>query len=352
MGLDAEPVLPPAMIDDIIAGNVRNSIGNIARVAGLAAGMPDSVPALTVDRQCASSLEALSIAAGRVDSGGFDAILVGGVESASRCPWLLEKTPRAFSYAEPRPYEVLLAPESTGNASMGETAEILADEFNLTREQLDAFACQSHGKAAEASRTGAFSDEICPLDAIERDECIRPDTTAEGLAKLRPVFRKNGSVTAGNSSPLNDGASSALVLSARKVKELHVKPDAFVRGIQTVGLDPNRMGLGPALTIPKLLHECGLGCDDIDLFEINEAFAAQMLATLEHLKTRSNITIPPGKLNVHGGAIALGHPLGATGLRLVVTLVHALRRRGKKRGIAALCAGGGQGMGVLVELPD
>jgi acetyl-CoA C-acetyltransferase len=345
-GLDA------SQLADVIVGCVRNGIGNIGRVASLSAGIPEHVPAMTVDRQCASSMEALAVAACRVHAGHSSALLVGGVESASRSPWLFERTGRAYAYFEPKPFSILLSPKSTGNLPMGETAEMLADEYGLSRDALDSMAQESHRKAADATAQGRFAAEISPVDELDRDESVRPDTTYASLAELKPVFRKGGRLTAGNSSPLNDGAASCLVMSRTQAEAVGVKPDALLRGIHTVGLDPNRMGLGPALVIPNLLREFGLGETDIDLYEINEAFSSQVLAVLAHLEQESNIRIAPDKLNIHGGAIALGHPLGATGLRLIVTLASALKQRGQKRGIAALCVGGGQGMGALVEIPD
>lgn len=338
------------MLVDVIVGNVRNSIGNIARVTALHAGLDESLPAATVDRQCASSMEALSIAACRVLAGGEGAVLVGGVESASLAPWLFEKTTRPYAYMEPRPFDILMSPPSYGNVPMGETAEILADEFGLTREAMDRFSADSHEKAAEARANGAFDDEICPIASIAADESIRAETTVQSLATLRTVFRKEGRLTAGNSSPLNDGATSCVVMTQSTAEALGIEPDALLLGIDTIGLDPRRMGLGPALTIPRLLSEFSLAIDDIDLVEINEAFSAQVLAVLAHLKSQSGIVVPKEKLNVNGGAIALGHPLGATGLRLVVTLVNTLKRRSLNRGVASLCVGGGQGMSAMVSL--
>lgn len=334
-------------VDEVIVGNVRNSVGNIARVAALEAGLPEDVPAMTVDRQCASSMEALVLGAQRIAVGGARAVLVGGVESASRSPWLFEKTPRAYSYFEPRPYKIRMAHEACGDPPMGETAEILADEFMITREEMDAFALRSHELAIAARERGETAAEIVPGEQ-PADECPRADTTLEKLAKLKPAFRKDGRVTAGNSSPLNDGAASAIVMSRAVAEREGVRPDAYLLGAATVGLDPRRMGLGPALVIPQLLAEHGLSVKDVDLFEINEAFATQVLAVLRHLE-QHDCAIPQEKLNVNGGAVAIGHPLGCTGLRLVVTLVNALRARNLKIGVAALCIGGGQGMGVVVK---
>jgi acetyl-CoA C-acetyltransferase len=342
------------MPDDVLVGNVRNSIGNIARVGALAAGLPDSVPAATVDRQCASSLEAVALAAARIQAGLADAILAGGVESASRCPWLFEKTARPFAYQEPRPHRVRLATDDAGDPPMGEIAELLADEFAISREEMDAFAVASHRSAAAAQDASAFAAELLPLElpgrrgeavTVATDETIRPDTSSEQLAALRPAFRADGRVTAGNSSPLSDGAAACVVASRAACDRHGWTPDAWLTGLVTVGLAPPRMGMGPALAIPRLLDACALELADIDLFEINEAFAAQILAVLRQ------VDVPRDRLNVHGGAVALGHPLGATGLRLLATMAHALQRQGARRGLVSLCVGGGQGMAALLERP-
>ncbi|MCA8914926.1 MAG: thiolase family protein [Planctomycetes bacterium] len=339
-------------IDEVIAGCVRNGIGNIARVAALKAGIDDSVPAVTVDRQCASSLEALQIAAAKISSGLAERVLVSGVESASRGPWFMEKTSRPYAYAEPQPYRIRLSTDEIGDPSMGETAELLADEFNITRQQMDAFAFESHARAAAATQKEAFAAEIVPLpprrkqrEQVRQDETVRADTDLAKLAKLTPVFREDGRVTAGNSSPLSDGASACLAASLPALEKDRLAPDALLLGISTVALDPKRMGMGPALAIPKLLAAHGLSPGDLDLYEINEAFAAQILAVNRELN------LPTDRLNVHGGAIALGHPFGATGIRLVATLINAMKQRGAKRGVASLCIGGGQGMAALFELP-
>jgi acetyl-CoA C-acetyltransferase len=337
-------------VDEVLVGCVRNGIGNIARVAALQAGIDESVPATTIDRQCASSLEALRIAAAHINAGMAQRLIVGGVESSSRCPWLLDKTARPFAYAEPKPFRIRMSIDDAGD-NMGETAEILADEFSITREQMDGFALASHTRAAKAAESGAFEAEILPLpprgkqtEAILEDETIRADSTLPKLAKLPPAFRKDGRVTAGNSSPFTDGASACYVASLHALEKDGVKPDAILRAINVVALEPRRMGMGPALAIPALLDECGLKASDIDLFEINEAFAAQVLAV------NTKLNLPADILNVNGGAIALGHPFGATGIRLIATLTNALKQQGGKRGIASLCIGGGQGMAVLIEL--
>ena len=338
--------------DEVIAGCVRSGIGNVARVAALQAGIDVAVPAVTVDRQCASSLEALQIAAAKIGTGLADRVLVGGVESASRGPWFMEKTSRPYAYAEPQPYRIHLSTDEIGDPSMGETAELLADEFNITREQMDAFAVESHARAAAAAQKDGFAPELVPLppqgrqrEEVRHDETVRADTDLSKLAKLPPAFRDNGRVTAGNSSPLSDGASACIAASLPALEMDGLAPDALLLGMTTVALNPKRMGMGPALAIPRLLEAHGLKQGDVDLYEINEAFAAQILAVNHELK------LPTEQLNVHGGAIALGHPFGATGIRLVATLVNAMKQREAKRGVVSLCIGGGQGMAALFELP-
>lgn len=339
-------------VDEVIAGNVRNSIGNVTRVSALEAGIPVEIPAMTVDRQCASGLEALVVAAAKINASLADTVLVGGVESASRCPWFMEKTSRAWSYAEPRPYPIRMSTPEVGDPPMGETAEILADEFGVTRKEMDEFAAESHRRAAEADEAGLFGEEIVPLEIPQRkgepyrhvtDETVRAETNVDALSKLPPVFRKDGRVTAGNSSPLTDGAAATLVLSKNAIEKSGTAPDAWLRASSVIGLDPSRMGLGPVEAIRRLLDSADLTQDDIDLWEINEAFAAQILAVNRELR------IPSEKLNVNGGAIALGHPLGASGMRLVVTMVHLLKQRGLRRGVVSLCVGGGQGVAALIE---
>ncbi|MEQ8818703.1 MAG: thiolase family protein [Sumerlaeia bacterium] len=355
-GLEASLTTP----EEIIAGSVRNGTGNIARVAGLAAGFPQDVPAMTIDRQCASSMEALATACAKLNSGMAERILVGGVESSSRAPWLYDRTARPYAYAAPAPHRIRMAPDDEHDLPMGETAEILADEYGIRRQEMDAYAVKSHTRAAEVALAvwqkeygdtyrWLFEEEkdIQTLD-IPKDECIRPDTTVAKLSKLRPAFRPDGTVTAGNSSPLNDGAASCYALSREFASKQNLVVDAWVTGVATVALDPRRMGMGPAYAIPKLLKEHGLQMDDIDLFEINEAFAAQILAVLRQMR-KDGYEVPLDRLNVHGGALALGHPMGATGIRLIVTLVNALKATGMRTGVASLCIGGGQGMAMLVE---
>jgi len=340
-----------APIDEVIVGSVRNSLGNIARVAALEARLPQDIPAMTLDRQCASSMEALATAAAKINAGLANQVLVGGVDSASRCPWFMEKTARPYAFFEPRPFKIRMSSDAAGDPSMGETAEILADLYAITREAMDLFALQSHQRAVAARERGFYTHEIIPLPNsgkaaatdLSHDETVRGDSSLEMLAKLRPAFRRQGRVTAGNASPLTDGAAAALACSAEACTQNNYQPAGWLQGVATVALDPQHMGMGPALAIPKLLAACALQATDIDLFEINEAFAGQVLAVNHQLN------IPSEKLNVNGGAVAIGHPFGATGLRLIMTLLNALREHDLQRGVASLCIGGGQGMAVLVE---
>lgn len=338
-------------LDETIVGNVTNSYGNIARIAATAAGIPANVPAYTIDRQCASSMEAAGVALAKITAGMGERFLIGGVESASQAPWLYKKTARPYNMTPPEPVPLRFAC-GMEDPPMGETAEILADEFSITREAMDEFAAMSHQRAAKAHGEGLLAEEVVAVSVPQRkgdpleiavDETVRPETTPEILARLRPVFRKEGRVTAGNSSPLNDGACAALVCSEAACDSDGVTPDAWLRDVVSVALEPRRMGMGPALAIPALLERNGLKQSDINLFEINEAFAAQILAV------NSQLQIPLDVLNIHGGAIAIGHPLGCSGLRIIGTLVNAMKRTNAKRGVAALCVGGGQGMAALVE---
>lgn len=265
----------------------------------------------------------------------------------------MEKTTRPCAPSEPRPYPIRLSTDEFGDLSMGETAELLADEFGITREQMDAFALESHRRAAQATKLGKFNMELATMpprtrqrNTVAHDETVRDDTTLERLASLPPAFRKDGRITAGNSSPLSDGASACYAASLDSLATDGISPDALLLGVCTIALDPRRMGMGPALAIPPLLRAHELSATDIDLFEINEAFAAQVLAVNRELD------LPVSKLNVRGGAIALGHALGATGTRLVATLVSTMKEQHARRGVVSLCVGGGQGMAALFELPQ
>lgn len=380
-------------LDEVILGNVVMPFdaGNPARVAALWAGIPQEIPALTVQRNCASGMEAVAEAAGRIRAGGGHgkAILAGGAESMSTIPLLfpaetmlpMEKMARAKSMfakvgavatLRPRHFKPIAALERgltdpTCGLIMGKTAEILAQDWNITRREQDEFALRSHQLAAAAIAAGKFKDEIVPyfagskLAAVTEDVGPRGNQTIEALAKLKPIFdRKDGTVTVGNACQITDGAVSMLVTDGETARGSGSEVLGYIRGYAYVGLEPCRMGLGPVFAIHKLLSENGLELSDIPLFEINEAFAAQVLAcqramnsnafAREHLGRETAMgELPLDRLNVNGGAIALGHPVGATGARLVLTLLLEMKRRNVDLGIAALCVGGGQGAAMLLE---
>ena len=356
------PQLPPEEIADVYLG-CANQAGednrNVARMAALLAGLPNRVPGCTVNRLCSSGLEAVNAAARCILAGEGEAYLAGGVESMSRAPWAFPKPEAGFPYGNVTAYDTALGwrfpnprmKELFPLESMGETAENIADRFPITRQEADAFALESHRRAVAARET-VFHEEVVPVPVrqakgpdrlVEKDETPRDDTSLEALAKLRPAFREGGTVTAGNSSGLNDGAAALLLMEAGKARSLGLEPLAFWAGSAAAGVDPRVMGLGPVQSTRRLLGRLGLRMDQVDLVEINEAFAVQTLACSRELG------IPPERLNVNGGAIALGHPLGCSGARLVVTLLHEMRRRGAARGLASLCVGVGQGLSTLFE---
>ena len=343
----------PERVDDVMIGNVTNKeLSNAARVVALQAGLPVSVPAITLDRQCGSSLNALANAAILIQAGVHDVVVAGGVEMDSRRPWILSRIDRAYQMAPPAFIPPVFAPPSFGDVHVLTTAENVAQRYHLTREACDAFALWSQQKAARAWAEGKFSSEILPVTVrtrkgayvVDRDETVR-ETTAEGLAALKAVnHRPDGVVTAGNSSPNCDGASAMVVMEKELAEKRGCGILGVFRGYASVGVDPAYMGLGPASAIPKLLRQTGLTMEQIDLFEINEAFASQSLACMQELK------LDTSKLNVNGGAIALGHPVGASGARIIVTLLHEMAKRPEaKKGLATLCIGGGQGVATIFE---
>ncbi len=334
---------------------------NVARMALLIAGLPYEVPGVTVNRLCGSGLEAINDAARMIALGECDVAIAGGVESMTRAPYSLPKAEEPFSRTPPPLYDTSLGwrypnpilEQRFGLLSMGETAENVAKKYGISRHDQDAFAFESHRRAVAAASAGLFHDELVAVELpgkkgaatrLEQDECPRADTTLERLAQLRPVFREGGSVTAGNSSPINDGAAAVLLVSERLVGELKLSPALRWVGSATAGVDPNTMGEGPIPATKKLLARMSLRTSHLDLVELNEAFAAQSLACLRTLE------LDPQRVNVRGGAIALGHPIGCSGARIVVTLLHALRATPKARyGLASLCIGVGQGISTLFE---
>jgi len=343
------PQVKPADVEDLVLGCAmpEGEQGlNVARVAGFLGGLPQETSAMTINRFCSSGLQAIAIAAGAILTGSHDVLIAGGVESMTMVPMTgnkLSASPEAM-HRFPAVY-----------TPMGITAENVAKKFAISRADQDAFAVRSQSRAAAAQKAGKFKDEIVPVNAtrfdggkhvsvvFDQDECIRADTTVESLAALKPAFSKDGSVTAGNSSPLNDGAAAALVMSKAKADAMGVKPLGYFRAFATAGVDPAIMGIGPIPAVRKLLAKTGLSIRDIDVFEVNEAFASQSVYVQRTLE------IPEEKLNIHGGAIALGHPLGCTGAKLTATALHELRRRGGKYAIVTMCIGGGMGAAGLLE---
>jgi 3-oxoadipyl-CoA thiolase len=344
-------------LDDVILG-CANQAGednrNIARFAGLLAGLPVEVPGITVNRLCASGMQSVLDAAARIQSGMDELILAGGVESMSRAPYVMAKPDKAFD-RNPQLVDTTLGWRFVNPAftelyhpySMGETAENVAERWSISRDRQDAFAWQSHMKYLDAHYDGVFSEEIIPLVSSDEfappDQGVRPDTTKEKLAKLPTVFRENGTVTAGNASGLNDGAAAMLIASGKQVEEQHLRPLARIVSAAVAGVHPDIMGTGPVPAIRKLLQKTGLTIADIDLFELNEAYASQVLYCIDELQ------LDPATVNVNGGALAIGHPLGASGTRIVGHLALELRRRNKRYGIAAMCVGVGQGVALLIE---
>jgi acetyl-CoA acyltransferase len=342
------PSLKPVEIDDCVIGcsfpEAEQGM-NMAKIMALRAGLPFEVPGVTINRFCSSGLQAISTAADRIRLGEATIMIAGGAESMSAVPLGGMKP-------APNPYLVEHAPEPY--VSMGITAENVAKKYEITREQQDAFAASSHQKAWAAQSSGRFDDEIVPVPLptygqpgekwFSKDEGIRPETTLESLRKLPPAFKYGGTVTAGNSSQTSDGAAITLLMSEQKVKELSLKPVAVWRGFAVAGVEPELMGIGPIKAIPKVLKQVGLTLADIDLFELNEAFASQSLAVIKTLD------IDPTKVNLNGGAIAFGHPLGCTGAKLTATLLSEMGKRKLKYGMVTMCIGGGMGAAGIYEL--
>jgi len=324
---------------------------NVARMGALLAGLPESVAGVTVNRLCASGLAAVVGACHAVIAGDGDLFVAGGVESMSRAPLVMGKPEQAFPRGNRTVWDTTLGwrfpnprmEEMFPLESMGETGENVADRWAVSREDQDAFALESQRRYSEAAASGRFQEELVPAGDLEDDEHPRPDTTSEKLAALKPAFRKGGTVTAGNSSGLNDGAAALVVASEDRAQALGAEPIGSFVASAVAGVDPRVMGIGPIPAVRKLLERAGIEVDQIDLVELNEAFASQSLAVIRELG------LDPARVNVNGGAIALGHPLGMSGARLVVTLLHELRRRGGRYGVATMCVGVGQGQAALFE---
>ncbi len=362
--LVARTGVDPRRIEDVILG-CANQAGednrNVARMAALLAGLPVEVAGCTVNRLCASGLQAVNDAARAIRAGEGDVFIAGGVESMTRAPFVMAKPAEGYPRGDMKMYDTTIGWRFTNPRlaemyhpfSMGETAENVADAWHISREDQDAFSYESQRRSAQAIAEGRFKDEIVPVPVPQRkgdpiivdtDEHPRPDTTPEKLAKLGPAFRKEGTVTAGNSSGINDGASAVLLTSRQAAEEMGLKPIARIVTSAVAGVDPSCMGVGPVPATRKALERAGLTVDDLDLIELNEAFAAQSLACIRDLR------LDPEKVNVNGGAIALGHALGNTGSRLVTTLVHELKRRGGRYGLATMCIGVGQGLATIIEM--
>jgi len=344
--------IDPKRIDDVIFANLMNNeINNMGRMVALEAGLPISVPGITLDRQCAASLNALAYGAIQVMAGFAEIVVAGGVESDSRRTYSLEKCDTAYSVHPPKFVDIHTAPDRIGHVSMGITAENVAKRYGHTRQKLDEFSVRSHQLAAAAWDAGRFDDEIVPIEAnlgrgkaltVTRDESVRADCSLETLAKLRPAFIPDGLVTAGNSSPMSDGAGAMVIMERSLAEAAGLEILGVFRGYAAIGVDPNFMGLGPIAATAKLMKQTGLRVEDIDLWELNEAFASQSLACIQ------DIGMPLDKVNPNGGAIALGHPLGGTGAILTAKAVHEMRHRNLGKAVITFCVGGGQGVAVLL----
>lgn len=350
--------IDPGTVDQVIMGHCLGAAGCMARFALLEAGFPVSVPGLTVDRQCGSGSEAVNLAAALIMAGQGEIFVAGGVESMTRQPYVLEKPSTAYQRVPPSfigkgpLVQPPLSPESIGDPPMGITAENVAEKYNITREEQDKFALLSQQKAEKAIKEGRFKKQIVPVQIPQKkgdpiifdtDEHPRFGTTLEALAKLRPVFKKDGTVTAGNSSGINDGAGAVVVMERGKAESLGLKPMGVIRSIAAAGVDPNLMGIGPIPATRKAMEKAGLTVDDMDVIELNEAFASQSIACINELGLDIN------KVNPNGGAIALGHPIAATLAILIIKLVYELERQQARYGLVTACCGGGQGVATIIE---
>jgi acetyl-CoA C-acetyltransferase len=343
-------------VDEVLMGNVLQAgLGqNPARQASLGAGLDTSIPTMTVNKVCGSGLKTVALAAQAIKSGDAQVIVAGGMENMTRAPYLVENARYGYRLGNGQLVDEMIRDGlwcAFDDCHMGITAENVAKEYEVSREDQDAFSAESQRKAGDAIKSGRFKDEIVPVPVqrkketvlVDTDEHPRPDTTAEVLAKLRPAFDKEGTVTAGNASGINDGAAAVVVMSASRAKELGLTPMARIRSYASAGVEPRVMGIGPIPASRKAMEKAGVTVKDIDLFELNEAFAAQSVAVGREL------AVPEDKLNVNGGAIALGHPIGASGTRILVTLLHAMQKRDAQVGLAGMCIGGGQGIAMVVE---
>lgn len=349
--------ISPDMVDETIMGCILQAgLGQgVGRQAAVKAGIPVEKPAMTINMLCGSGLKAVQLALQSIATGESEIVVAGGTESMSQAPYLLKNARTGYRMGHGELVDSMIFDALTdvfNNYHMGVTAENLAEKYGISREEQDAFATASQNKTEAAMNAGKFKEEIVPIVipnkkgdiTVDTDEFPRAGVTVEGLTKLKPAFKKDGTVTAGNASGVNDGAAAIVVMSAEKAKELGIKPMARIIGYGSAGVDPSIMGIGPVPAVRKALERAGLKLDDIDLIEANEAFAAQSLAVAKELGLNME------KVNVNGGAIALGHPVGASGARILTTLLYEMQRRGSKRGLATLCIGGGMGTAVVVEM--
>ena len=358
-----ETGLKPELIDEVIIGNVCGAgLGqNVARQIAIHSGIPDTVPAYTVNKVCGSGMKAVSLAALMIGSGEADIIVAGGTENMSQIPYALKDARWGARMGDKEMVDLMIRDglsDIFNDYHMGITAENLAEKYNINREEQDAFAAQSQNRTEEAQIAGKFKDEIVPFSIpqrkgepiiVDKDEMPRAGVTVASIAKLRPAFKNDGTVTAANSSGINDSAAFLILMSAEKAKELGLKAMATFVNSASAGVNPSLMGYGPVPAIKKVLPKAGWKLQDIELAELNEAFAAQSLAVLKGLELEGMGKLNPEIVNVNGGAIALGHPIGASGTRIIVTLLHEMKRREAKKGLAALCIGGGMGIATLWE---
>ena len=355
-GLVAKTGIDPALISEVLMGQVLTAgVGqNAARQAVIKAGLPDMVPAMTINKVCGSGLKATHLAAQAILCGDADIVIAGGQENMSASPHVLNNSRDGFRMGDAKLVDTMIVDglwDVYNQYHMGITAENVAKKFNVSRVEQDEFAMASQNKAEAAQKAGKFKDEILPIEiaskkatlVFDSDEYIKPGTTLESLSSLRPAFNKEGTVTAGNASGLNDGAAAVMMMSAQKAQQLGLKPLAKIKAYASAGLDPTIMGMGPVPASQRCLQKAGWTHKDLDLMEINEAFAAQAIAVNKEMGWDTS------KINVNGGAIAIGHPIGASGCRVLVTLIHEMIRRDAKRGLASLCIGGGMGVALAIE---
>jgi acetyl-CoA C-acetyltransferase len=350
--------IDPSSVDECIMGNVVGAgIGQApARQAALRGGLPNSVGALTINKVCGSGLKAVMLAAQGIATGDIDVAVAGGMESMSNCPYLLFKVREGLRMGDSKVVDSMIHDglwDAFDDVHMGMTGELVSERYKVSRDEQDAYAVESHRKASKATKEGAFTDEMLPISIPQRkgdpvivntDEPIREDTSMESLGRLKPAFKKDGTVTAGNAPGVNDAASALVVMGADVATRLNLTPLARVVGQATSGLEPKLVLMTPVDAVRKLMTKTGWTLDDVDFFELNEAFSVQGVAVIRELG------IDPLKVNVHGGAVALGHAIGASGARVLTTLIYALKRHGKKRGVATLCLGGGNGVALAVEI--